>query len=99
MGGASISALALALAPPLISHLCCRNEVTAKMSKIKAEAYSVAAARQLLQTFQGAAGQALLFLKNIRTISIHVKGSAGGPVELLQKISLDTEVPTLACFA
>lgn len=69
-----------------------RTEATAKISEIKAEPYTVDAVKDLLHSFESAAGLALLFLKNVRTISLHVKRSGGGPVELLKKISMQSEV-------
>ena len=62
------------------------------MSEIKQEPYTPGDVRALLQSFEGSAGQALLFLKNVRSISMHIKRAGGSPVELFKRISLNTQV-------
>lgn len=79
-----------------IPNCPCRTETTAKMSEIKPEPYTVPAVRQLFENFHESAGQALLFLKNVQAISIHVKSASTGQVELLHKISMRPEVCLVA---
>ena len=71
---------------------CDRTGATAKLSEIKPEPYTPEAVEALLQSFEGSAGQALLFLKSVRSISMHIKRGAGSPVELLHKVGVDTKV-------
>lgn len=61
------------------------------MSDVKQQPYTPEAVRALLQSFEESAGLALLFLKNVKSISTYIK-RPGGSVDLLQKIAVQSEV-------
>ena len=66
----------------------CRNEKTAAASEIKGVAYSPADVLALFTAFQKQAGEALLFLKNLRTVGLYVRDSGSAAPRLLYRMRL-----------
>ena len=73
-----------------------RNEKTAAASEIKAAAYSPDDVLALFSAFQQQAGEALLFLKNLRTVAFYERDDAASAPRLLYRMRLSVpEVPQL----
>jgi sacsin len=64
--------------PATLFRFPLRSETAARSSEIKPEAYTAAAVRDLFEQFRPRAAQTLLFLKNVRKISVYEQGSGGG---------------------
>ncbi|XP_077231071.1 zinc finger, C3HC4 type (RING finger) family protein [Tasmannia lanceolata] len=63
-----------------------RTENAASRSQIKKESYAPDDVLSLFSSFSEVVSEALLFLRNVKTISIFVKGGAGQDMELLHRI-------------
>lgn len=66
----------------------CRTEKTAAASEIKSAAYSPADVLALFAAFQQQAGEALLFLKNLRTVGLYVQDAGDAEPRLLYRMRL-----------
>ncbi|KAL4575550.1 hypothetical protein LXL04_022397 [Taraxacum kok-saghyz] len=63
-----------------------RNTKAASKSQIKKEAYSPQDVTSLLTSFSEVVSKTLLFLKNVKTISIYMKEGVGNEMQLVHKV-------------
>ncbi|XP_010245479.1 PREDICTED: sacsin [Nelumbo nucifera] len=63
-----------------------RSEGTASRSQIKKEKYALEDVLSLFSSFSEVVSQALLFLRNVKTISIFVKDGVGNEMHLLHRV-------------
>ncbi|KAH7692178.1 sacsin protein [Dioscorea alata] len=64
-----------------------RNEVTASRSQIKQERYTPGDVEVLFSCFSEVISEALLFLRNVKCISIFVKDGSGHDMQLVHRVS------------
>ncbi|KAJ0963933.1 hypothetical protein J5N97_029055 [Dioscorea zingiberensis] len=64
-----------------------RNEVTASRSQIKREKYTPVDVESLFSSFSEVVSEALLFLRNVKRISIFVKDGSGHDMQLIHHVS------------
>ncbi|KAM0945268.1 putative transcription factor C2H2 family [Dioscorea sansibarensis] len=64
-----------------------RNEVTASRSQIKQERYTPGDVEALFSCFSEVVSEALLFLRNVKCISIFVKDGSGHDMQLVHRVS------------
>ncbi|KAK9808692.1 hypothetical protein WJX72_002029 [[Myrmecia] bisecta] len=67
-----------------------RSEATASTSDIKAAPYSPRDVLALFEAFRGEAGKALLFLKSVTRVAVHVRRAGQARPKLLFRASLST---------
>lgn len=66
-----------------------RNAKSASKSQIKKEAYSPQDVTSLLTSFSEVVSKTLLFLRNVKTISIYVKEGVGNEMQLIHRVHKD----------
>lgn len=64
-----------------------RNEAAASRSKIKREQYAPQDVEMLLSSFSEVASEALLFLRNVKKITLYVKENDGQEMRLVHRVS------------
>ena len=74
----------------------CRSEATARMSDIKATPYTAQHVLDLFEAFRAEAGKALLFLKSVTSVAVHVRRSGAEQPQLLFKAALS--VPSVSRY-
>ncbi len=65
-----------------------RSEATARTSDIKAAPYTPQHVLDLFEAFRSEAGKALLFLKSVTSVAVHVQRSGADQPQLLFKAAL-----------
>lgn len=71
----------------------CRTDSAAKISDICEQAHGSSSVRALFEGFRSQAENALLFLKSVTKLSVHVKAADSQSPELLFEASASTQVP------
>ncbi|CAN8264910.1 unnamed protein product [Cochlearia groenlandica] len=69
-----------------------RNSSVAPRSQIKKEIYAPEDVLSLFTSFSGVVSEVLIFLRNVKSISIFVKEGAGHEMQLLHRVSKDYSV-------